>query len=184
MHSFIENNYYLFQSTIEACDVLLERLKPVREKMSNPTWEALIAECQKENIFLCATSQYSPKESPYQEYHIYGICATEVEVDVLTGQHLVTRMDVLEDTGDSINPLLDIGQVEGAVVMALGYYTMEDVIRDEKGAILTNRTWNYYVPGPKDIPIDFRIKFPENNPNPVGVLKSKGMLLVFGGKNC
>lgn len=109
----------------------------------------------------------------YQEYVIYGVTATEVEVDILTGQHLVHRMDVIEDTGDSINPILDVGQVEGALVMGLGYFTSEEIISDSLGKTLTNRTWNYYVPGPKDIPVDFRIKFPQNDPNPTGVLNAK-----------
>lgn len=143
--------------------------------MNNPTWEQLIQQCKTQQIFLCSTSQASPSESPYQSYQIYGTCATEIEMDILTGQHEVKRMDIIEDTGDSTNPLIDIGQCEGAIVMALGYYTQEYIVRGDKGETLTNRTWNYYVPGPKDIPEEFRIKFPANNPNPVGVLKSKAV---------
>lgn len=55
-----------------------------------------------------------------------------------------------------------------------GYYTSEDLIVNEEGKLLTDRTWNYKPPGAKDIPVEFRIKFPENNPNPLGILKSKG----------
>lgn len=58
--------------------------------------------------------------------------------------------------------------------IGIGYYTTEEIVFDDQGQLLSNRTWNYRVPGPKDIPVDFRIKFPKNNPNPVGVLKSKG----------
>lgn len=105
------------------------------------------------------------------------MCSTEIELDVLTGQHHVTRVDLLEDVGNSISPEIDIGQVEGAFIMGLGYYTTEQIVVGKNGEILTNRTWNYKPPGAKDIPIDFRIKFPKNNSNPVGILKSKGMLL-------
>lgn len=59
----------------------------------------------------------------------------------------------------------------------MGYYTTEHLVYDEKtGALLTNRTWNYKPPGVKDIPVDFRIKFLQNSPNPAGVLRSKGIL--------
>lgn len=56
----------------------------------------------------------------------------------------------------------------------MGYYTSEEMIFDDEGKLLTSRTWNYKPPGAKDIPVNFRIKFPENNPNPLGILKSKG----------
>lgn len=56
-----------------------------------------------------------------------------------------------------------------------GYYTSEEHISNVEGKLLTDRTWNYKPPGVKDIPINFRIKFPEHNSNPVGILNSKGM---------
>lgn len=102
------------------------------------------------------------------------MCATEVEVDILTGKHLITRVDLMEDTGNSMSPEIDIGQVEGAYVMGQGYWTTEEVVMSEKGEILSKNTWTYKPPGAKDIPLDFRVKFPKNNPNPIGILKSKG----------
>lgn len=141
--------------------------------MKNPAWDVLIKKCYEEYILLCATAPYVLGNIPV--YLVYAACAAEVEVDILTGQHQVLRFDVIEDVGDSMNPLIDIGQLEGAIIMGIGYYTTEAFVNDEQGQILTNRTWNYYVPGPKDIPIEFRIKFPSNNPNPVGVLHSKAI---------
>ncbi|XP_018565775.1 indole-3-acetaldehyde oxidase-like [Anoplophora glabripennis] len=158
---------------IQACDILLERMKPIRDKMNDPTWEELVKECYKELINLSTSSMYSPKDPAINAYEIYGVCSTEIELDVLTGQHHVSRVDLLEDVGDSISPEIDIGQVEGAFVMGLGYYTTEHVIVGENGEILTNRTWTYKPPGAKDIPIDFRVKFPNDNPNPLGILKTK-----------
>lgn len=117
------------------------------------------------------TFSFDPAEA--HTYQIYGVCAAEVEVDILTGNHQISRVDLLEDTGDSLSPEIDIGQVEGAFVMGMGYYTSEEVILSDKGEILTNRTWNYKPPGAKDIPVDFRVTFPKNNPNPLGILKSK-----------
>lgn len=65
------------------------------------------------------------------------------------------------------------------IVIGLGYYLTEDMVYTDEGKLLTNRTWNYTPPGAKDIPINFRIKFPENNPNPVGILRSKGIKIVI-----
>ena len=95
-------------------------------------------------------------------------------MDILTGQHIVSRVDLLEDVGQSMSPLVDIGQIEGAFIMGLGYYTTEEIIHNYEGKILTDRTWNYRPPGAKDIPVDFRVRLKKNNPNPAGVLHSKG----------
>jgi xanthine dehydrogenase/oxidase len=118
--------------------------------------------------------RFSPNEPNLASYPIYGICACEVLLDVLTGQHIITRVDLIEDTGQSMSPDIDIGQIEGAFVMGMGYHTTESIVFNYEGKILTNNTWTYHPPGAKDIPCDFRVKFPKNNPNPVGVLKSKG----------
>ncbi|KAF2904753.1 hypothetical protein ILUMI_01423 [Ignelater luminosus] len=159
-------------ATLKACEILTARMKPVKDKMKNPTWEELVKECQKEYVELVATYMYSPNEPP-QAYDIYGVCITEVEVDILTGIHQITRVDILEDTGTSMSPLIDIGQVEGAFIIGLGLWTTEKIVLDKEGRLLTNRTWNYKIPCALDIPIDFRVRFPKNNPNSVGVLNSK-----------
>lgn len=111
-----------------------------------------------------------------KNYNIYGVTFTEVEVDVLTGLAQINRVDLLEDTGESMSPEVDIGQVEGAFVMGIGYWLMEHIEYDETdGKLLNTRTWTYHPPGLKDIPIDWRIQFRKNAPNPVGVLRSKGL---------
>ncbi|RZC32795.1 xanthine dehydrogenase/oxidase, partial [Asbolus verrucosus] len=161
-------------AVIQACDQLNTRIQPYRDQLGvNATWEEVIKKCYEEFVNLSAIGIFSPKEPNVSSYLIYGICATEVIVDVLTGQHLITRVDLIEDTGQSMSPEIDIGQVEGAFVMGMGYYTTEQIVFNYEGKMLTNNTWTYYPPGPKDIPIDFRVKFPKNNVNPVGVLKSK-----------
>jgi xanthine dehydrogenase/oxidase len=156
----------------KACEELLSRIKPYQA--DGLSWEDVIKKCHEQNVKLVATGVYAPKTDDVKPYSIYGICAAEVMVDILTGQHLVTRVDLIQDTGISLSPFIDIGQVEGALVMGLGYYTMERIVFNYEGKILTNNTWTYYPPGAKDIPIDFRVKLPKNNPNPLGVLKSKG----------
>lgn len=68
--------------------------------------------------------------------------ASEVEIDILTGQHLISRVDILEDLGRSLSQKVDIGQVEGAFIMGTGYSTSEEIIYDpDSGCLLNDRTW-------------------------------------------
>lgn len=73
-----------------------------------------------------------------------------------------------------MNPSIDWGQVEGAFAMGVGWYTLEKMIIDENGSTRTNNTWNYKIPGFKEIPSRMNIKFLPNSTNPYGVLNSKG----------
>ncbi|KAK7794360.1 hypothetical protein R5R35_007242 [Gryllus longicercus] len=160
-------------ATMMACKELLKRLEPVKKTMDHPTWQQLIAEAYKQNVDLCATYMFTNKDD-VKNYSIYGVTVAELEVDILTGQQQILRVDLIEDCGISLSPEIDVGQIEGAFVMGLGYYLIENLVyHPNNGELLTNRTWNYKTPGAKDIPIDFRIQFRRNAPNPTGVLRSK-----------
>ncbi|XP_037293401.1 xanthine dehydrogenase isoform X2 [Manduca sexta] len=160
-------------ATMRACQTILERLKPIKEAMENAPWEDIVEKAYQTGIDLQASHMYSQNDG-VKPYDIYGAVALEVEVDILTGNHDVRRVDLLEDTGRSLNPEIDVAQIEGAFVMGLGYWTSEKVIYDkDTGKILTDRTWNYKPPGIKDIPEDFRVYFRRNSKNPYGVLQSK-----------
>jgi len=77
-----------------------------------------------------------------QPYPIYGVTIAEVEIDLLTGQHIIRRVDMVEDCGVSLNPEVDLGQVEGAFIMGVGYWTSEELVYDPRTGALTNdRTW-------------------------------------------
>uniref|UniRef100_A0A6P4FPG3 Xanthine dehydrogenase-like n=1 Tax=Drosophila rhopaloa TaxID=1041015 RepID=A0A6P4FPG3_DRORH len=157
----------------KACDTLNKRLAPVKERLgANATWLQVLQAAYLQSVFLVATESYKLGDIP--NYNIYGLSLTELEVDILTGNHLIRRVDILEDAGESLSPHIDVGQVEGAFVMGLGYYLTELLVYDRQtGRILTNRTWNYHPPGAKDIPIDFRIELLQKSPNPVGFMRSK-----------
>ncbi|XP_058459564.1 uncharacterized protein LOC131435563 [Malaya genurostris] len=155
-----------------ACQLLLERINPIREANKDDSWDVLIEKCHMQSVDLCATYMY--KASELVPYVIWGLSCSEIEVDVLTGNVQLLRVDILEDVGESLSPGIDVGQIEGAFVMGLGYYLTEALVYDpENGALLTNRTWTYKPPGAKDIPIDFRIRFLRNSSNETGVLRSK-----------
>ncbi|XP_067007430.2 uncharacterized protein [Anabrus simplex] len=159
-------------ATMKCCQEILRRLEPVKKTMTNPTWKELVAKGYDENVDMCASYMFKPDDA--KEYGVEGAAVSEVEVDVLTGQMLVKRVDILENAGVSMSPELDIGQIEGAFIMGLGCVTSEEIIHDpDTGLVLTNRTWNYKVPGIKDIPIEFNVELEGNVANPAGVLRSK-----------
>lgn len=82
---------------------------------------------------------------------------------------------MIEDAGQSLSPLIDIGQIEGGFVMGLGWWLTEELVYDPTdGALLTDNTWTYKPMLPADIPEDFRVTMLRNAPNPHGVLSSKG----------
>lgn len=89
----------------------MERLKPIRRAMPNAEWAELTEAAYKKNISLSASYMSSLADVQFQGYNVYGIACTEVEIDILTGNMLLTRVDIIEDTGQSLSPLIDIGQV-------------------------------------------------------------------------
>lgn len=147
-------------------------MKPVREKLDNSTWLEVVQKSHEENINLF--SRQIHKLGDLEEYNVWGLACTEMEVDILTGKWQITRADVWEDTGESLSQLIDVGQVEGGFVQGLGYWLTEKLVYDRQtGELMTFNTWEYKVPGAKDIPIDFRIKLIQERPNPYGFLRSK-----------
>lgn len=108
-------------------------------------------------------------------YFAYGMSVSEVELDVFTGQHKLLRTDILHDVGDSINPLIDRGQVEGAFVQGLGWVTTEELRYNEKGQLLTHSPDTYKIPTIDDIPQDFRVALTDYTSNPNNIKKSKAV---------
>ncbi|GIZ12077.1 xanthine dehydrogenase molybdopterin binding subunit [Pseudomonas sp. NCCP-436] len=99
-------------------------------------------------------------------YYAYGVACVEVLVDTLTGEYRMLRADILHDVGDSLNPAIDIGQVEGAFVQGMGWLTTEELVWSDKGRLMTNGPASYKIPAIADMPIDLRVKLVENRKNP------------------
>ncbi|SNT00952.1 xanthine dehydrogenase molybdopterin binding subunit [Pseudomonas segetis] len=99
-------------------------------------------------------------------YFAYGAACSEVIVDTLTGEYKMLRSDILHDVGASLNPAIDIGQVEGAFVQGMGWLTMEELVWNPKGKLMTNGPASYKIPAIADMPLDLRVKLVENRKNP------------------
>nr|XP_058949586.1 xanthine dehydrogenase/oxidase-like isoform X1 [Pocillopora verrucosa] len=164
------------KTVLGCCDILNKVIDPVRKTMPSASWAEIIAKCFANGADLSAKYRYQAPSSEMVNYNIYGATCVEVEVDVLTGEREIIRADILEDCGQSMNPEIDVGQVEGAFVMGLGLWLTEKFIYDTKtGQNLTNGTWEYKPPCSKDIPIEFNVTLLKNAPNPLGILRSKAV---------
>lgn len=116
-------------------------------------------------------------------YFVWGSSASLVEIDLITGDHVVLRSDLIYDVGKSLNTAIDIGQVEGAFVQGYGLFTMEEVIRGDNGEYKwvapgvqrTNGPGYYKIPGFNDIPAEFNVHLLPSSSNPIGIYSSKAI---------
>ncbi|WP_116654535.1 xanthine dehydrogenase molybdopterin binding subunit [Pelagibacterium sediminicola] len=98
-------------------------------------------------------------------YFAYGASCSEVIVDTLTGEYMVERVDILHDVGKSLNPAIDIGQIEGGFIQGMGWLTTEELWWDAKGRLRTHAPSTYKIPLASDVPKIFNIKLAEWSEN-------------------
>nr|CAG4716072.1 unnamed protein product [Naegleria fowleri] len=116
------------------------------------------------------------------EYFTYGCAASEVEIDTLTGDWTVKRTDIVMDVGNSINPSIDIGQIEGAFIQGMGLFTMEEFMWGDEshtwiqpGQCFTKGPGAYKIPSAGDIPCEFNVHLLKDSFNPKATYSSKGI---------
>lgn len=117
--------------------------------------------------------------SPFK-YFSYGAAATEVEVDGFTGAYRIRRVDIVHDVGDSLSPMIDIGQVEGGFVQGAGWLTLEDLRWDagdgpNRGRLLTQAASTYKLPSFSEMPEEFNVRLLENATEEGAVYGSKAV---------
>jgi len=139
------------------------------------TFEELIQQAYFGQVSLSSTGFYRTPKIYYDRdqargrpfyYYAYGAACSEVIVDTLTGEYRMLRSDILHDVGASLNPAIDIGQVEGGFVQGMGWLTMEELVWNDKGKLMTSGPASYKVPAVADMPLDLRVKLVENRKNP------------------
>ncbi|MGV0818338.1 xanthine dehydrogenase molybdopterin binding subunit [Martelella sp. AMO21009] len=110
-------------------------------------------------------------------YFAYGAACTEVSIDTLTGEYIFERTDILHDVGRSLNPTIDIGQIEGGFVQGMGWLTTEELWWNDKGHLRTHAPSTYKIPLASDRPKIFNVKltdFSENREPTIGRSKAVG----------
>jgi xanthine dehydrogenase large subunit len=148
-------------------------------------WARVVAWAYQARVSLSSTGFYSTPKIIWDRvkgtgrpffYFAYGAAATEVVIDRLTGENRILRADLLHDTGTSLNPALDIGQIEGAYVQGVGWLTTEELVWDGKGRLSTHAPSTYKIPACSDRPDVFNVAL-WGRPNPeesVGKSKAVG----------
>ncbi len=137
----------------------------------------LVNEAYLGRVSLSATGYYRTPKIWYDRkkargrpflYFAYGAAVSEVEIDTLTGENRIRRVDILHDAGRSLNPAIDMGQIEGGFVQGAGWLTMEELWWDDSGAIRTHSPSTYKIPVSSDVPEEFnaRIWQPGKNREP------------------
>ena len=129
-----------------------------------------------ERVSLSATGYYKTPDihwdsetmtgSPFY-YFTFGASVSEVVIDTLTGESRVLTTDILQDVGSSLNPSIDLGQIEGAFVQGMGWVTAEELVWDSSGRLMTHGPSTYKIPGSRDVPPHFKVHILEDIPNPV-----------------
>ncbi|XP_074065764.1 xanthine dehydrogenase/oxidase [Macrotis lagotis] len=172
------------QAVYEACKTILERLKPFKNEKPNGSWEDWINAAYMARVSLSATGFYRTPNLGYNfetnsgnpfHYFSYGVACSEVEIDCLTGDHKNIRTDIVMDVGSSLNPAIDIGQVEGAFVQGLGLFTLEELHYSPEGSLHTRGPSTYKIPAFGNIPIELRVSLLRDCPNKKAIYASKAV---------
>eukprot|EP01125_Pyxidicula_operculata_P013386 TRINITY_DN4438_c0_g2_i2.p1 TRINITY_DN4438_c0_g2~~TRINITY_DN4438_c0_g2_i2.p1 ORF type:complete len:1236 (+),score=297.56 TRINITY_DN4438_c0_g2_i2:108-3815(+) len=173
----------------KASIVIKDRLSSLKLEMwknskegKEPTWDELAAAACGKHYVQSASENFvplgeadreilgAPWQKNWSNYFVYSVAMTEVELDVLSGEVEIVRSDVIYDAGNSINPLMDVGQCEGGFVFGTGYFIQEEVLIQKDGSNASIDTWDYKIPTAYDTPTDFRVELLKDSVYPKSMI--------------
>ena len=146
----------------DACEQILARL----DGIPGDTWEERVGAAYLQRVQLWAAGFYRTEGLHWDpatmtghpfKYFAYGAAAAEVEVDGFTGSYTTRRVDIVHDVGDSLSPLVDLGQIEGGFVQGTGWLTLEDLRWDDDGRLLTHAASTYKLPSLSEMPPELHV---------------------------
>lgn len=156
----------------------------INDEASIFNWKNLVQQAFMKRISLSAKGHYATpvisfdktieKGHPFA-YHVYGTALTEVTVDCLRGTYETDAVKVVHDFGSSMNRTVDLGQCEGGIVQGIGWMTMEEVIYNAEGKLLSNALSTYKIPDIYSAPKILDIKFLNTDGNDMAIHKSKAV---------
>ncbi|XP_018522645.1 xanthine dehydrogenase/oxidase [Lates calcarifer] len=167
-----------------ACEILMKRLEPYKNKNPKGSWEDWVKSAYFDRVSLSANGFYKTPDLGYDfdsnsgrvfNYFSYGVACSEVEIDCLTGAHKNLSTTIVMDVGHSLNPAIDIGQVEGAFMQGLGLFTLEELHYSPRGVLLTRGPGSYKIPAFGDIPTTLTVSLLRDAPNDKAIFASKAV---------
>ena len=138
----------------------------VRVGAKEISFKDVITEAYRARVSLSATGFYATPKLHWDDatrtgrpfyYFAYGAAVSEVAIDTLTGENRILRVDILHDCGRSLNPAIDLGQIEGGFIQGAGWLTMEELVWNDAGRLSTHAPSTYKIPCASDRPPDMRI---------------------------
>ena len=171
----------LHQTTADKVHFTDGRVQIGRESIS---FAEAAATCYQNRVSLSATGFYKTPDLSWDRiagqgrpffYFAHGAAITEVVVDTLTGENRILRADILHDVGKSLNPALDIGQVEGAYVQGAGWLTTEELVWDDAGRLRTHAPSTYKIPACSDRPREFNVALWDGENPEATIYRSKAV---------
>ncbi|KAL3701831.1 hypothetical protein R1sor_019853 [Riccia sorocarpa] len=178
-------------AVLDACEQIKARIKPIAEKMPGASFAEVVLAAYLQRIDLSAHGFYITPDIGFEwdvgkgkpfNYYTFGAAFAEAEIDTLSGDSHLRRVDIVMDLGSPINPAIDVGQVEGAFVQGLGWVALEELKWGDAahpwirpGHLFTRGPGTYKIPTCNDIPVDFRVTLLKDVPNPKAVHSSKAV---------
>src|SRR6266404_3127174 len=190
-------------AVLDACSQLRTRLAPVAAallgaraedvhfsesyvsaKGKDLPFRTVVEAAYSQRIALFAQGYYRTPEIHYDPktmqgrpfyYFAYGAAVSEVEIDGFTGAYRLLRTDILHDVGESLSPIVDRGQVEGGFIQGVGWLTLEELVWDKQGRLMTNGASTYKLPSWSELPGEFNVNFLERAAEPGVVFGSKAV---------
>jgi len=153
-------------------------------KPSQLKWDELVAKSYFSRTHLSSAGYYATPEIYFDKtkekgepfaYHVFGTAIITATLDCLRGTYEFDGVKLVHDVGKSINPLIDKGQIEGALLQGMGWLTLEDLVFDKNGRLMTSTSSSYKVPDIKFTPAEVKVHFLEDADNPYAVLNSKAI---------
>ena len=171
----VRDNLAAFVSGLDSCGAGAVRFE--NGKVTSPTgtrnFDEVVALAYANRIQLWSDGFYRTPKIHYDKttltgrpfyYFAYGAACTQVAIDTLTGESRVIKVDILHDVGRSINPAIDIGQIEGGFIQGMGWLTTEQLVWNDKGMLTTHAPSTYKIPTAGDVPRHFKVDlWPEPN---------------------
>lgn len=172
MVAFAAEHFGVAEADIAFADGTVRIAKPGSNQVL--TFGELARLCWLGRVSLSATGYYKTPKIHWDPaamhgrpffYFSFGAAMAEVAIDTLTGESRVLRADLVQDCGESLNPAIDLGQIEGAFVQGQGWLTCEELWWDASGRLRTAGPSTYKIPGSRDVPPIFNVKLLENAPS-------------------